>query len=139
MIKETIEEAATGTPSAPDARIQTRPTQTVHAASGEEQQIASSRHQDLPLIVYANQRITSSGSADSPQLMPIVRKCCGCDTAEISRDDDFNYAINILNSIPDLTNTSGITDTFSGVSEAVYNRTKYSDRLLLRKRPFSIY
>ncbi|NLW83434.1 MAG: hypothetical protein GXY41_03370 [Phycisphaerae bacterium] len=133
LIKETIEEAATGTPSAPDARIQTRPTQTVATLpSGEEQRIRIvADTKTYSLIVYANQRnqqwvgeLIRELDAYRPQVLLDVT------LVEISRDDDFNYAINILNSIPDLTNTSGITDTFSGVGEAVYNKDDILTRLL---------
>ena len=64
LIKETVEETASGArsasaaPSAPDARIQTRPTGVITLPSGEEQRVKIIPDKDSrSVVVYANRQI----------------------------------------------------------------------------------
>ena len=114
LITETVEESAAArtAPSAPDARIQTRPATTVATLpSGEEQRIRIIPDpKTYSLVVYANKRnqqwvgeLVRELDAYRPQVLLDVT------LVEITKDDDFNYALNVLNSIPDLQYTSGLT------------------------------
>lgn len=132
LIQETYEEAAEGTRSEPDARIQTRSRQAAILPSGEEQRIRIVPDpKTYSLIVYANQR-------NQQWLGELIRELdeyrpqvlLDCTLVEITSDDDFNYAINVLNSIPDLTNTSGLTGTIQGSGESVITKGDILDKLL---------
>ena len=90
------------------------------------------------LIVYANKKnqqwigaLISELDQYRPQVLLDVT------LVEITKQDDFNYDLNILSSIPDFANTSGLTGVISGVITAQsifdklntynYDRNKFID------------
>jgi general secretion pathway protein D len=112
LIKETVPEQAG--PSSPDAKIQTRPTAaaTTTSPSREEEKIRIIPDEiSYSLIVFANKKNQQWVAAiikELDQYRPQV--LLDCTLVEVTKQDDFNYDLNIIHSIPDLTNTSGFTD-----------------------------
>lgn len=90
------------------------------------------------LIVYAdkkNQQWIGALITELDQYRPQV--LLDVTLVEVTKQDDFNYDLNVLASIPDFTNTSGLTGTISGTITAQsifdklnthnYDRNKFID------------
>ncbi|HPY76929.1 MAG TPA: secretin N-terminal domain-containing protein, partial [Anaerohalosphaeraceae bacterium] len=110
LIQETIEQAQK---SAPDAKIQTTgaPAAAALLPTREEERIRIiSDPASYSLIVYGNkknQQWVGELIKELDQYRPQV--LLDCTLVEVTKQDDFNYALNIIHSIPDLDkdNTSG--------------------------------
>lgn len=110
LIQETLEQQAQR--SAPDAKIQTGvSTATVLPTREEERVRIIPDPASYSLIVYANKKnqlwvqdLISELDEYRPQVL------LDCTLVEITHQDDFNYDLNILASIPDLNYTSGTTN-----------------------------
>lgn len=136
LIQETVEETAAKTSagaSAADSKIQAR---TSAMGSGiptlEEEKIRIIPDEmSYSLIVYANKRNQqwiSDLIKELDQYRPQV--LLDVTLVEITKQDDFNYALNVLHSIPDLTNTSGLTGTISGSGESIITKDDILTKLL---------
>lgn len=109
LIQETIDQAQK---SAPDAKIQTGVPSTALLPTREEERIQIiADPASYSLIVYANKKnqlwvreLISQLDEYRPQVL------LDCTLVEITQQDDFNYDLNILASIPDLNYTSGTTN-----------------------------
>ena len=123
LIKETIEEAAGTQASAPDAKIQTKPTGIVKLPSGEEQRIRIIPDpKTYSLVVYANKRnqqwvgeLIRELDNYRPQVL------LDCTLVEITKDDSFKYEIDLLSKIySDLTLRPGTTGSYTGAPPVGY-------------------
>jgi general secretion pathway protein D len=104
--------ATPGMGATPDARIRTESIESVLPKKEEERITIISDPKSYSLIVYANKKnqqwiATLIKQLDEyrPQVL------LDCTLVEVTKQDDFNYDLNIIHSIPDLTNTSGLTGT----------------------------
>lgn len=125
LIQETMQQETQK--SSPDAKIQTAPTAAAAPlpAKEEERIRIISDPASYSLIVYANkknQQWVGDLIRELDQYRPQV--LLDCTLVEITKQDDFNYDLNILHSIPDLTNTSGITGTITRDSSGNAGITK---------------
>jgi general secretion pathway protein D len=140
LIQETIEQAQK---SAPDAKIQTTgaPAAAALLPTREEERIRIiSDPASYSLIVYGNkknQQWVGELIKELDQYRPQV--LLDCTLVEVTKQDDFNYALNIIHSIPDLDkdNTSGLTGTITRDSDKnpIVTAAQIFDKLNTAKDP----
>jgi len=117
------------TAAAKDAKVQTRPTMTTPSKLQEEITIVADP-KTYSLVVYASKKnqqwigtLIKKLDEYRPQVLLDVT------LVEITKTDDFNYDLNVLSSIPDLGNTSGILGSITGTAETALTSKAIFDKL----------
>jgi type II secretory pathway component GspD/PulD (secretin) len=117
LIEKTTRAKATA--AAKDAKVQTRPTTTSTSTTKlqDEIQIVADI-KSYSLIVYASKKNqqwigTLIKKLDEYRAMVLL----DCTLVEITKNDEFTYDLNLLSSLPDLTDTSGLTSPIMKVSD----------------------
>ncbi len=116
--------------AAKDAKVQTRPTATTTPSKLAEEITIVPDPKSFSIIVYAskkNQQWISSLIKKLDEYRPQV--LLDVTLVEITKTDDFNYDLNVLSSIPDLGNTSGILGAISGTGETALTSKTIFDAL----------
>jgi type II secretory pathway component GspD/PulD (secretin) len=135
LIEKTVK--AKAAVAAKDAKVQTRPTAASTSTSKLQDEITIvADAKTYSLVVYAskkNQQWIGTLIKNLDEYRPQV--LLDVTLVEITKTDDFNYDLGIISSIPDLTNTSGLTSTIlNNTGDAIFTSSDILEKLLEEPR-----